>query len=421
MFTGSHLISLFSLMKNDYSFKNLLVLKMKKHNRIIYLAALITLGFIIYGCNQESAPSLFLEKDAGATPAVSSVLPANEALAGVTDITINGSNFSTVKEDNLVYFGTAKATVLQATTTQLIVKAPNLIKNDLDLKISVKGAEKFSTPVKYNLLEAVGVYYAFTKGVDDPMTVTVDKNENVLVYIKDQGVRKIGTDGKLSVWAPRGAESFFFDMKIGPNNILYGTRNLRAIFKVEEGKPPATHAVISRTTVALIAIDFDENKNLWTGGSGGYLYSITPALVIKEFPIDYTISAMRVYNGYLYVAGKKDSEEAVYRYKINSNESLGDKEKYFDIGAAYGLQKVKVGGLAFSSDGDLIIGTDQADAFILFRNGSASSLYPGLIGPYARSMGWGINKNLFYVRESPEAFTLVRVDMQKLSAPYYGR
>lgn len=394
---------------------------MKKHNRIIYMAALITLGFIVYGCNQESAPSLFQEKDPGATPVVSSILPANEALAGVTDITINGSNFSTVKEDNLVYFGTSKATVLEASATRLLVKAPNLVKNDLDLKISVKGAEKFSTPVKYNLLEAVGIYYAFTKGVDDPMTVTVDKNENVLVYIKDQGVRKIDTSGKLSVWAPRGAESFFFDMKIGPNNILYGTRNLRAIFKVEEGKTPATHAVIPRTTVALIAIDFDENKNIWAGGSGGYLYSITPALVIKEFAIDYTISAMRVYNGYLYVAGKKDSEEAVYRYKINSNESLGDKEKYFDIGAAYGLQKVKVGGLAFSSDGDLIVGTDLTDAFILFRNGSASSLYPGLIRSFARSMGWGINKNLFYVRESTEGFTLVRVDMQKLSAPYYGR
>ncbi|MDQ7817268.1 MAG: IPT/TIG domain-containing protein [Melioribacteraceae bacterium] len=394
---------------------------MKKHNRIIYLAALITLGFIIYGCNQESAPSLYQEKPEGATPVVSSVLPANEALAGVADITINGSNFSPVKEDNLVYFGTAQANVLEASATRLLVKAPNLIKNNLDLKIAVKGVEKFSTVVKYNLLEAVGVFYAFTKGIDDPMTVTVDKNENVLVYIKDQGIRKIDASGKLTVWAPRGAESFFFDMKIGPNNILYGTRNLRAIFKVEEGKPTATYSVIPRTTVALIALDFDENKNLWTGGSGGYFYSITPALVIKEFPIDYTISAMRVYNGYLYVAGKNSTEEAIYRYKINSNESLGDKEKYFDIGAAYGLQKVRVGSMTFSSDGDLIIGTDLANAFILFRNGSASSLYPGLIGPYARSIGWGINKNLYYVRESPEAFSLVRVDMQKLSAPYYGR
>lgn len=416
-------------MKNDNSFKNLLVLKMKKHNRIIYLAALITLGFMIYGCNQESAPSLYQEKDAGATPVISSVLPANEALAGVTDITINGANFSTVKEDNLVYFGTAKATVLEASATRLLVKAPNLIKNDLDLKISVKGAEKFSTAVKYNLLEAVGVYYAFAKGVDNPMAVAVDKDENVFVSLTDKGIKKISPSGVLSDFAPKGGESFFFDLKMGPNNILYGTRNLRAIFQIEAGKPSATFQTVP-TGISLIALDFDADKNIWSGGSGGKFYSITTSKIVTEFPMDYTISALRVYNGYLYVAGKSATEEAIYRYKINSNTSLGDREKYFDIGAAYGLQKVKVGGLAFSSDGDLIIGTDQSDAFILYRSGTASSLYPGVISPYARSISWGTSKNMYYVREVTEigatgtatiSYSLIRVDMQKLSAPYYGR
>ncbi len=398
---------------------------MKKQKQIFSLAIIITLSVIIYSCNQDAAPSLYVVEPKGSTPVISGVIPANEALAGVTEVTINGSNFSSVKEENFVFFGTVQAAVLQASSTQLVVKAPALIKNSLDLKISVQGVENFSNIVKYNLLEAVGVYYAFSKGVDDPMTVAVDKNENVFVYVKDKGVKKISTDGKLTDFAPRGAESFFFDMKVGPNNIIYGTRNLRAIFQVSEGVASSTYVVFP-TGISIITLDFDINKNIWAAGGGGNLYSVTPTKDITAIAIDYTVSALRVYNGYLYVAGKKDSEEAIYRYKINSNTSLGNKEKYFDIGAKYGLNKVQVGAITFAEDGDLIIGTDQTDSFIVVNSGgTASSLYPGLINPIVKSLTWGTKKNLFYIREYTDAGTilhsLVRVDMQKLSAPYYGR
>lgn len=406
---------------------------MKKQKQIFSLAIIITLTVILYSCNQEAAPSLYVVEPKGSTPVISGVIPANEALAGVTEVTINGSSFSSVKEENFVFFGTVQAAVLQASSTQLVVKAPTLIKNNLDLKISVQGVENFSNIVKYNLLEAVGIYYAFAKGVDDPMTVAVDKNENVFVYVKDKGVKKISTDGKLTDYAPKGGESFFFDMKMGPNNILYGTRNLRAVFQIEEGKPSSTFVTFP-TGISIVAIDFDENKNIWAAGSGGNLYSVTPGNLIKvstAFPIDYTVSSLRVYNGYLYVAGKKDGEEAIYRYKINSNTSLGNKEKYFDIGAKYGLNKVQVGAMTFAENGDLIIGTDQSDAFLVINTGgTASSLYPGLISPIVKSLSWGTKKNLFYIREYTETGTggtvlilhsLVRVDMQKLSAPYNGR
>lgn len=398
---------------------------MKKQKQTFYLTIIIILAAIIYGCNQEPAPSLFQVEPKGSTPVVSAIIPANEALAGVTDVTISGSNFSTVKEENFVFFGTMQATVLQASSTSLIVKAPKLIQNNLDVKIAVKGVEDFSNIVKYNLLEAVGVYYAFAKGVDDPMTVAVDKNENVFVYLKDKGIKKISPAGVLSDFAPKGGESFFFDMKVGPNNIIYGTRNLRGIFQSEEGKASSTF-VLFPTGISMVALDFDESKNIWAGGSGGKIFSATQTKDTASFPVDYAVSAMRVYNGYLYVAGKKDSEEAIYRYKINSNKSLGTKEKYFDIGANYGLGKVQIGSMAFAENGDLILGTDLTDSFnLVVSGGTATPIYPGLINPYARSMSWGTKKNLFYVREYSDAgaivHSLVRVDMQKLTAPYFGR
>lgn len=398
---------------------------MKKQKQIFYLAMVIILAALVASCNQDAAPSLYEPEPKGNTPVISSFLPAVEGLAGVTDITITGSNFSSVKEENFVFFGTMQATVLQASATSLVVKAPTLIQNALDVKIAVKGVENFSNIVKYNLLEGVGVYYAFVKGIEDPMTVEVDKSENVFVYLKDQGIKKISSTGVLSSFAPRGAESFFFDMKVGPNNIIYGTRNLRAIFQVSEGVASSTYVVFP-TGISIITLDFDASKNIWAAGGGGSLFSVTPNKEITAFAIDYTISALRVFNGYLYVAGKKDNEEAIYRYKINSNTSLGSIEKYFDIGAKYGLNKVQIGAMTFSVDGELILGTNQTDSFILVNSsGTGSTFYPGVISPIAKSIAWGTKKNLFYIREYTDAgailHTVVRVDMQKLSAPYYGR
>lgn len=399
---------------------------MKKLKQIFYLVIVLVMNIIISSCNQDPAPSLYIDESPGDIPVIASVAPSGEALAGVSEITINGSNFSTVLNNNMVYFGTARATVLQATTSKLVVKAPTLVKNDLDLKIGIFGVENFSNTVKYNLKEAVGIYYAFAKGVDDPMTVTVDKNENVYVYLKDQGIRKIGTDGKITNWAPKGAESFYVDMKMGPNNELYGTRPAtRAIFRNFEGVAGATYQVFP-TGVNIASFDFDKNNNIWAAGSGNKIFSVGyPVKDTAGFVIDYTVSSVRVYNDYLYLAGKNSTEEAVYRYKINSTKSLGPKEKYFDIGTAYGLGKVQVGSITFSQDGELIIGTDKTDAFVSVVSGTATTFYPGLLNPLVKSMCWGTGKNLFYIREYIEAgatlHTIIRVDMQKLSAPYFGR
>jgi hypothetical protein len=398
---------------------------MKKLKQIFSLTLIFTLVVIIYGCNQSAEPSLYELKPKGATPVITSLSPASEGLAGVTDITINGSNFSNVKEDNLVFFGSIRATVIDAQATKLIVKAPALIKNDLDVKIAVNGVENFSNVVKYNLLEAVGVYYAFAKGVDDPMSLTVDKNENLYVSLLDKGIKKISSAGTLTDYAPKGGESFWTDLKMGPNNILYGARNVRALFTVSEGALGQTFAVLP-TGLVLTTLDFDANGNIWTSGSGGSIYSVVvSSKVATAFAIDYVVSSLRVYNGYLYVAGAKDTEEAIYRYKINSNTSLGAQEKVFDIGAAYGLKKVTIGSITFAEDGDLIVGTNRTDAFLLIKNGNASTMYSGLCSPSVKSIGFGTKKNLFYVREYTEGtsiyHSIVRVDMQKLSAPYYGR
>ena len=73
------------------------------------------------------------------TPVINSMDPANAALAGVTHITINGNNFSTVPAENIVTFNGVKAQVLSATKTQIVVMAASVsaFTDSVKVKIAV--------------------------------------------------------------------------------------------------------------------------------------------------------------------------------------------------------------------------------------------------------------------------------------------
>jgi len=66
---------------------------------------------------------LFIGLSAGAQiPAITSFSPTSGAVS--TSVTITGTNFSATPTNNIVFFGTAQATVTTATTTQLTVTVP---------------------------------------------------------------------------------------------------------------------------------------------------------------------------------------------------------------------------------------------------------------------------------------------------------
>ena len=63
--------------------------------------------------------------------------------------------------------------------------------------------------------------------------------------------------------------------------------------------------------------------------------------------------------------------------------------------------------------------------FIVHPDGSHEPLYPGILGPQIFDMAWGNDIYLYVTRRaSVEAGTTtraLRINMQKLGAPYYGR
>ena len=94
--------------------------------RTTALIALAALAFLLFsGCENPETGSLYdlNYTSPRATPVVTSISPTS-GLAGVTTMTIAGSNFSSVKTENTVYFDAKQAEVLTAGQTQLTVKAP---------------------------------------------------------------------------------------------------------------------------------------------------------------------------------------------------------------------------------------------------------------------------------------------------------
>ena len=102
----------------------------KYSDKIIFLFSIIFLLFN-YGCENLTTPSINEDKFKGLTtdPIINSVSPL-EGFSGVTIFTIKGSNFSVEKNNNVIYFNGIKGEVQSATSTEIKVKAANVVKNN---------------------------------------------------------------------------------------------------------------------------------------------------------------------------------------------------------------------------------------------------------------------------------------------------
>ncbi|HNW58078.1 MAG TPA: IPT/TIG domain-containing protein [bacterium] len=395
---------------------------------IFLVAALI---FVLAGCDSNDYPSSLYDPNAKtSSPAViSAVEPASVALSGVTLITFTGSNFSTVKEDNIVYFNAEKGTVVEASATQLKVRAPIYVSDSIAIRIAVKNAEIFSNKWPYKLEAAQVNLLTFTPA-EIPYGIATDATGNVYasLVVSNAGAGvKIVTPGaeKYVDYAPKGGETFWSAMKMGPGNVLYCARNLKGIFSIAAAATkPATF--VSSGLGTIYDLDFDVNHNLWGVGNNTDIYRIKPDKSITKFPFTANLKSVRVYNGYLYVAGKKDGADKVWRFPFNGQD-LGAVEEYFDfsakVGGGYGVYCI-----TFSADGYMYVGTDAPEAiFLVSPTGSYEPLYPGQFFPKTLLFAWGPGSNLYMTREQvlegetiKYAQTIIRINTQKESAPYYG-
>lgn len=396
---------------------------MKKVIYKIYLVLFVFLtGCFLFlsGCDDDPVPSIYddIPGGTGQTPVINSVNPPSEAIAGVTEITISGEHFSTNPEFNLVFFNGTRAAVTSAATTQLIVKAPNLIADSVEIRIGVVGASSYSSKISYKLLPAIQELFAFTDLLL-PYGLTSDSQENIFVSISAQGVKKINPSGDLTDFAPRGAETFFNSMKMGPSNTIYVSRRVSGIFELKENLAPATFVASANGIGNVADLDFDQNGNIWASGSGTSVYRVTLDKNVKAFVFGFPTTAIRIFENHLYVSGIENNEHKIWRLPIISSDSLGQRELYFNLTSEVGAN-IRINAITFALDGDLVVGTDKAtnSIIIVHPDKSFNELYPGIIQTPVYSFTWGIGNFLYYTHE---AQTVYKINMQKPGAPYFGR
>lgn len=397
---------------------------MKTYRVSLTLVGLLLIALaMMSGCKEDPPTSLYEDPTTNVgtapQPVVSAVDPPTTALAGVTTITITGSNFSAVKDENIVYFDATKANILSASATQLVVRAPTLVKDSVTLRVMVYKAELSSTPRPYKLLSAVSEYGNLGK-LDDPYGIATDAAGNMYVSISGSGVKKITPDGTKTDYSAHAAGvTKWSAMKMGPAGVLYTARILRVIYQVPAGGGAPVIWVTGSSIGNIYDMDFDASGNLWAGGNNPAIYRIKQDKSVKQFPFTCNARSIRVYDGYLYVGGKVDTTEGVWRAQIINSDSLGAFEKHFDFSASYSGYVVNA--VTFAADGDMYIGTDAPAALIVVHpNKVAEPVYPGLFTPTTLLFTWGNADDLYMIRtlNNPR---LLKVTMLKNGAPYYGK
>jgi hypothetical protein len=409
---------------------------MRTYAQAVSIVAVLILGLMfVGGCENPQTGSLY---DPGATspkpqPTITSISPQS-GLAGVTTITIVGTNFSSVKEEITVLFGTTPAQILTATPTQLTVRAANLINDSIRIRVQVTGASLFSNTVYCKLEAAVAEFDKFDL-LDEAWGTTTDAAGNLYVSLttggSGMGIKKFTPAGVKSDYAPSGGVTKWSSLKMGPNGELYLARILKAIYKVStSGASPAVWVASAAGVGTIFDMDFDQSKVLWAAGNNASVYRIKPDKNVKAFPFAANIRAVRVFGSYVYFGGlvTADDVEKVVRFKIVSSDSLGPQEDYFNLTASpLGGAGKAIFAINFSTDGEMYVGTDAADPIIIVHTDkTAEALHPGVLSPAMHIFASGTGSILYAVKGTSTSGIvgtsgkIYKINPLKTLAPYYG-
>ena len=401
------------------------------------LASLLLFAAIlgVTACTEDPEETLYRDDLIGPdypAPVIESVNPPNEALAGITEITISGQNFSPNAGYNLVFFDSELGDVLSASENEIVVRAPAYADTAIDLKIAVRKVEDFSNVYNYKLNPAVAQYdyqnslprffNIAVNGMGEIFASGADKTPNYNIF-------KLLLPDDFQVYASSGVQGGIADMRFGPGNQL---------FQLQSGASSSLLSYITdgggnrerfvRITVPSSAFDFDGQGNIWVGSPDNIINYITyPDGEITEFPIDFSVSWVKVFEGYLYASGSVNDEKGIWRFQLN-NGSLGEAEKYFDFSGNF--PDTDISSFVMSADGliyaALTSDTEDDQIVVITSSNSVEVLYPELIlSPVSSPLVWGAGTKFYYTRrqliDDAVVLSLVAVDLEKPGAVYYGR
>ena len=398
---------------------------------------LSSLALLLAACRSFDEPALIYDPNApsAAAPAISSVDPAEAAFAGYTEVRLTGNNFAARMQDNAVYFGTQPGQITSASANEITVIPPNMVAENLSIKVVVAGALEIAQFSPYSLKAVVAEYGDFTD-LENVFALAVDLNENLYAHYRVIGasrsyVAKITPQGeKDDDYGTTSAFPQAREMRIGPGGELYLQRSLGNLFKIGAS---GGEAQLFATFPATVTFDFDENGNIFAAGNRSGVFAVSPAGVptnTGRFSV-YDVRSLRVFEGAVQVAALYMGTDAsipragIWRAPITSaTGTLGNEELVFDWATSGEFAAAQFFALTFAQDREIYAGTNNINPILRLKpDGSSAALYSGLLGADATHIVWGNGDYLYMNRGNRVASNrrVYRIDMGKKGAPYYGR
>ncbi len=406
------------------------------YKQISKSALLIWLLFSFYSCSYDGPTDVYDPVETSRTPEITSIEPADLALAQYTQVKISGKNFGSGLDSslsNIVYFNNKKGTIISESQTEIVVVPPDISGDEITIKISVPGAFELAEFQNYRI-ELLSIKSDAFIPTDQIVAIAVDANENLYAAIKDRllTIYKI-EPGKQK--AEYGTLSFpvVSEMKVGPNNELYFQITTKDLYKLSADGGKAEKYVTLPKKVKYF--DFDENQNIYSGGTKSGVFRITTDGNFNEVGsfTDFDIKSIRVFDGHVYFSaiytGTNDSYPAsgVWRSLISSTDgNLSDAELVYDWSQLVSFSNSKIGTITLAANGTMFIGSDSEDnpIVVVYPDGNSEALYSGLLLTKTVQFVWG-NGNILYhniTGNDEETDGIYKVNITNWeSAPYYGR
>lgn len=423
------------------------------------LGSLILLGLVFNACNDE-ADSLF-DPDFGyerARPVVNSIEPSTGYLAGVDFITIVGENFHPTADSNRIYFDGQPGLVLSSTQNLMEVRPAQVSGDDVQVKVAVSGAEQFSEAVSYVLSPPLVSPSPDLKDGDAANASVVDANGNTYVHIVRDGstigIQKIdAATGAMTEAVPPSNISVFNDLLLSSSNELHAIQAKRgAVFAWELGNSTRwTPKYIVGVSSFLEELTYDEHGHLWTAGRNPSLarFEVANSANKELFDLGHELTAIRYFDGKLYLGGVVDDNLQIYTYDVDANGALTNGQTFYNMSNFTGHEITNIRTLEIASDGTVYAGintpveSENVDGTIIYStmNGileiaadgsEADYLYPGIVPGNIQYMFWGPEEQLNIVQLATsisvdgEANLVQRQRINQLNmldkrrAPYYG-
>jgi hypothetical protein len=429
---------------------------MKVYFKILTFSIFVLSGIylIITGCTEhQKLDSIFDANSVNQADSVVITAVVPEVAGSASEIVLQGRGFNPQIENNWVYFighdlvgvdkyevNSIQATIKSVTENELVVFRPRITSDSIIIKVissekMVVGQYHKNYPME-SIFDDFGVLLPTAKVTN----LCIDKDDNAyLLLLTSSEIYKLTPAGKedTTFLSTTGSSvEFALDIKEGPGGFIYflrksGSRTSIYRFPKTGGEPERFH----RVSFLAETFDYDQNGNMYLGGRDG-LMVLKPDLTEIGYDMynDYLINTVRVFDNSVYIlatyAGTDslNNPSGIFKNEILSNDGQLNTTNnlVLDWSAAGEYSESFFNSMTISEDGNIYVATDYTDPILsLSPTGEVSKLYYGYLNTEVNHLMWGGGNYLYVLTDVGVTFAegnkVIRINMGKKGAPYYGR